>query len=453
MTWSDGIGVFQMIARSKLLLVAAGVALLVLLGAAACSSDEPTETVAPEPAAAPAVAEAPASDAEAPAAVQVADDAPVADEPDATASEPATAEVVTQIVGPRKGDEDLAAELKDITAWLNSEPFTLESKRGSVVLIDFWTYTCINCIRTLPYLKDWHEKYADKGLMIVGVHAPEFQFEHELENVREAVGKFGLEYPIAQDNDFGTWRAYNNRFWPAKYLIDKDGYIRYTHFGEGAYVETEQVIRELLAESGSPVASIEPSLFPDLERDPESITGDAMTSVTRELYAGYERNYGALQTGSAPPYVQHVEYYEAPDRSFQYEDPGDHTNHFIYLQGFWNNAAESLNHARETEDYEDYIGVRFFATEVNAVMEPRNGDSYEVRVLVDDMPIAMSLAGEDIMWDDDGNSFILVSGPKMYRVVSSPAFGAHELKLSSNSQEFSLFAFTFGSYLQDRPEG
>ena len=451
-----GLRVVQMITRARLLLTVAGIALLALLGAAACSSDEPPEPSAPEPATAPsaparAVAQTPAADTET-SVVQVAAKDSAAAESGATLSEPEAVEGATKVVGPRSGDEDLAPELTDITAWLNSEPFTLESTRGSVVLIDFWTYTCINCIRTLPYLKDWHEKYADEGLLIVGVHAPEFQFEHELENVRGAVGKFGLEYPIAQDNNYGTWRAYKNRAWPAKYLIDKDGYIRYTHFGEGAYIETEQVIRELLAESGSQVASIEPSLFPDSELDPKSITGDAMTSFTRELYAGYERNYGALTSGSAPPYVQHNEYYEAPDRSFQYEDPGDHTNHFIYLQGFWNNAAESLNHARETEEYEDYIGVRFFATEVNAVMEPRNGEPYEVRVLVDDMPITMSLAGEDIMWDAEGNSFILVSEPKLYRVVRSPSFGEHELRLSSNSQEFSLFAFTFGSYLQESPE-
>ena len=150
----------------------------------------------------------------------------------------------------RTGDEELAPELTGITGWINTEPFTLAEHRGKVVLIDFWTYTCINCIRTMPFLRDWQEKYADQGLVIVGVHAPEFEFEKIKQNVVNAVEEFGLEYRVAQDNDMATWRAYRNRFWPAKYLIDKDGYIRYTHFGEGAYEETEEKIRELLVEAG-----------------------------------------------------------------------------------------------------------------------------------------------------------------------------------------------------------
>ena len=140
----------------------------------------------------------------------------------------------------RIGNELLAPELTQVFSWINSEPLTLEGLRGDVVLIDFWTYTCINCIRTLPYLKDWHDKYADLGLTIIGVHTPEFEFEKKKENVIDAVAEYGLEYPVVQDNDFGTWRAFENRYWPAKYLIDKDGYIRYSHFGEGAYQETEE---------------------------------------------------------------------------------------------------------------------------------------------------------------------------------------------------------------------
>ena len=150
----------------------------------------------------------------------------------------------------RTGDEPLAPELRGTGAWINSEPFTLESRRGEVVLIDFWTFSCINCKRTLPYLKSWHEKYAESGLVILGVHSPEFNFEKNIENVQEAVGEFGLLYPIVQDNEFSTWRAFSNRYWPTKYLIDKDGYIRYVHIGEGRYEETEQWIRDLLEETG-----------------------------------------------------------------------------------------------------------------------------------------------------------------------------------------------------------
>src|SRR5919107_290699 len=124
----------------------------------------------------------------------------------------------------------------------------LKDLKGKVVLVDFWTYSCINCIRTLPYLVDWNEKYADKGLVIVGVHSPEFEFEKNVDNVKAAVQKYGIKYPVVQDNDKGTWDAYENRYWPRKYLIDNEGYIRYDHIGEGGYAETEKVIRSLLAE-------------------------------------------------------------------------------------------------------------------------------------------------------------------------------------------------------------
>ena len=146
---------------------------------------------------------------------------------------------------------DLAPEFGGIEAWINGGPLTMEELRGRVVLIDFWTYTCINCINTFPFLKQMHARYANDGLVIVGVHSPEFEFEKSYDNVLEATQNDGLVWPMAQDNDFVTWRRYSNRYWPAEYLIDKDGVVRYTHFGEGAYAKTEDVIRELLAEKGS----------------------------------------------------------------------------------------------------------------------------------------------------------------------------------------------------------
>ena len=148
----------------------------------------------------------------------------------------------------------LAPDLHVGGQWFNSSLLTMKELKGKVVLVDFWTYTCINCIRTLPYLKSWHEKYSDKGLVIIGVHAPEFEFEKDADNVEGAIKDFGITYPVMQDNDFVTWKAYKNRYWPAKYLIDQDGNIRYTHFGEGDYDETESAIQELLALS-APVAN------------------------------------------------------------------------------------------------------------------------------------------------------------------------------------------------------
>ncbi len=137
-----------------------------------------------------------------------------------------------------------------LDTWLNSAPLTIEQLRGKVVLVDFWTYTCINCIHTLPYVKAWYDKYKDQGLVVVGVHTPEYPFERSTANVKDALKRFEIRYPVAQDNRYATWEAYNNQFWPAFYLIDKGGRIVYTHFGEGKYDETEATIRRLLAQPG-----------------------------------------------------------------------------------------------------------------------------------------------------------------------------------------------------------
>ena len=141
-----------------------------------------------------------------------------------------------------------APEFTGIQQWLNSAPLAMRQLRGKVVLVDFWTYTCINCVRTLPYVKGWHEKYKDQGLVVVGVHTPEYPFERSTDNVKAAIKRFGITYPVAQDNQYATWGAYNNQFWPAVYLIDKQGKVVYQHFGEGAYAATEAKIRTLLAE-------------------------------------------------------------------------------------------------------------------------------------------------------------------------------------------------------------
>lgn len=152
---------------------------------------------------------------------------------------------------PAVGDQGKAPEFTGIDHWLNSPPLTMQSLRGKVVLVDFWTYSCINCINTLPYVKQWHEKYKDQGLVVVGVHTPEFPYEKSTANVQEAIRRFDIRYPVAQDNAYGTWSAFHNRYWPATYLIDADGRIVYQHYGEGRYAETEAAIQKLLAQRTS----------------------------------------------------------------------------------------------------------------------------------------------------------------------------------------------------------
>ena len=359
-------------------------------------------------------------------------------EADVEATVKATIESVTESGGKVDG---WAADFQGISDWINSEPLTLEELRGKVVLVDFWTYTCVNCIRTLPYLKEWHTKYADVGLVIVGVHSPEFEFEHVTENVVQASKSFGLEYAIAQDNDFATWRAYSNNAWPAKYIIDKDGVVSYKHIGEGAYRETEKVIRKLLEKAGADLSAIPAS---DAEEPKFVSAARGMTGgLTRELYGGYQRNRSMVGL-----YVDHPEYYEGPDRVVEYSDPGGHENHRMYLQGLWYNGQEEFKHARVTEDYEDYIALKFSATSVNAVVNPERDEPFDVQVTLDGRPLLPEEAGADMVITE-GQSYFRVDEGRLYEVVALPEYGTHELKLSSKSDDFALFAFTFGAY----PEG
>jgi thiol-disulfide isomerase/thioredoxin len=335
-----------------------------------------------------------------------------------------------------------APEFQGISNWINSEPLSIENLRGKVVLVDFWTYTCVNCIRTLPYIKDWQDKYASHGLVIVGVHSPEFEFEKIEENVVRATEEYALTYPVAQDNDFETWRSYENPAWPAKYLVDANGIVRYTHIGEGAYDETEMAIRTLLTQAGADLDGVEASYAAAPQFDPRARSDDPESSLTRELYGGYRRNYS--ETGI---YVGQVEYYDGTGVLREYVDPEEHFNHRFYLHGPWFNGPESVVHGRATEEFEDYIALKFFATSVNAVIDPQVPDSFEVQVTIDGRPMTSEEAGEDIVVEE-GRSYFVVDEPRMYRVVETSGIDSYELTLSSTSEGFALFAFTFGAYEQ-----
>lgn len=195
-----------------------------------------------------------------------------------------------------------APELRGIAAWINSNPLTMEALGGKVVLVDFWTYSCINCIRTQPYLNAWYDKYEKDGLVIIGVHAPEFAFEKIENNVREASQKAGIKYPIALDNDFKTWNAYGNRYWPAKYLVDKSGNIVYKHFGEGNYGETEKKIQELLGAKKDIVPMVPESVIGQ-EKTPETYFGSLRGRYKNDESSEYKN--GMQQFMSLPPDMNH----------------------------------------------------------------------------------------------------------------------------------------------------
>ena len=346
--------------------------------------------------------------------------APSADAP------PTAAQSQDQRRGDLKGP--LAPEVRGIAAWINSPPLTLQQLRGKVVLVDFWAYSCVNCIRTVPYLQDWHTKYSSRGLVLIGLHAPEFNFERDEANVRNAVAKQGIAWPVALDNDFATWRAYQNRYWPHKFLIDKDGAIRYDRIGEGGYADTENQIRKLLVEAGARVD--------DIPLGGVAAQKNSTVPITRELYAGYAWADGGY-LGNAGQ-VQR----DAPS---QYVESGNRENGKLYLQGQWIVGKESVLHSQESPSFGDYVGIRFTAASVNAVMRLDTGRRSVVVATVDGAPVPESLRGDDLALDQQGRTYFIVDEPRLYNVVRAPSAVTRNLELRVTSPGVVLHTFTFGS--------
>ena len=405
--------------------------------AIACGSDptaRPEPTIMPGPTATEVPASQPQSQQSAPAA-----------EPTAAPA------MLVPCEGSRGGSVgDCAPEFAGTQEWINSEPLSMEGLLGNVVLIDFWTYTCVNCIRTLPFLQEWHQRYADDGLVIVGVHTPEFEFEKVYDNVVQATVDEGVAWPVVQDNDFTVWRSYSNRYWPAKYLIDRNGEIQYRHFGEGKYAETEEWIRQLLEQDG--MASIDPnlSLPQDQQRDDAFRLG---MDVTRELFAGWKFTAQQGRGGIA----QANEYLEAARSSFngegypsvvaQFEAPGKLEPNLIYFHGPWAIGPESARHAEMTMHHDNYLSLVYSARSVNAVLTSDSGEPYDVRITVNGEYLTDENKGDDIIIGDGGVSYLRVTEPKLYKLVEHDDWqGEQELRMSSMSDDFGLYSFTFGVY-------
>ena len=323
-----------------------------------------------------------------------------------------------------KSQFKLAPELANVNGYINSEPITLADLRGKVVLVDFWTYSCINCIRTIPYLNAWHEKYADEGLVIVGVHTPEFEFEKDYNNVKAAVEKFDIKYPVAQDNEKGTWEAYENRYWPRKYLIDNEGYVRYDHIGEGAYAETEKVIQSLLAERreyfGANVTIDQSISNPESS---QSVNFDRIN--TPELYFGYE--YSRAPLGNSEGYK--------PDQVVNYTMPDDTkiVPNRIYLAGGWKNNADHM----ELQSEVGRIVLLYSAKAINIVA----GGKGELRILEDNnSPLNDNFRGTDV--SEDGT--VKINGQRLYNIVGHEEYGNYQIVIEVVGRGFQIYTFTFG---------
>jgi thiol-disulfide isomerase/thioredoxin len=315
------------------------------------------------------------------------------------------------------------ASLERANEWLNSPPLTAPALRGKVVLIDFWTYTCINWLRTLPYVRAWSEKYKDQGLVVVGVHAPEFAFEKDLNNVRRAVKDMRIDYPIAVDNEHVIWRAFRNQYWPALYFVDAQGRVRHHHFGEGAYEQSEMIIQQLLAEAGSG----------GIDREPVSVDARGIEAAadwgslkSPENYLGHERTQNFASPGGT-----------VLDKPRMYERPARLRLNEWALSGDWTvkNAAAVLNKPNGS------IAYRFHARDLHLVMGPSApGTPVKFRVLIDGQPPG---AAHGIDVDDLGHG--TVTEQRLYQLIRQPKpIADREFQIEFLGSGVEAFAFTFG---------
>jgi thiol-disulfide isomerase/thioredoxin len=322
-----------------------------------------------------------------------------------------------------KSQFKLAPELAKISGYINTDPVTIEDLKDKVVLVDFWTYSCINCIRTIPYLNAWHEKYADDGLVIVGVHTPEFEFEKNYDNVKAAVEKFEIKYPVVQDNDRGAWRAYENRYWPHKYLVDNEGYIRYDHIGEGEYAETEKVIQSLLAERAAYMGAN--VTFDQSTSSPENAQSVNFGRIgTPELYFGYQ--FARVPLGNPEGFK--------PDQVVTYTIPENSTIALnrIYLDGEWKNNADHMELQSET----GRIVLSYSAKAINIVA----GGSGELHISEDGSDLTGSTRGQDV--SEEGT--VAIDGQKLYNLAMHDEYGKHQIVIDAAGKGFEIYTFTFG---------
>lgn len=306
-----------------------------------------------------------------------------------------------------------APDFAGITKWLNTPgPLTMAELRGKVVLVDFWTYTCINCVRTLPYLTAWYEKYKNNNFIIIGVHSPEFAFEKETKNVENAIKQFKINYPVALDNDFETWRVFDNQYWPAGYLIDARGRIRKTHFGEGGYDEMEQAIRQLLEESGNPAATAAAS--PDDYASRYNITSETYLGLAR-----LERFISNEQIVSGRQVFTHVSKIAR--------------DHFAY-EGAWEISDEAAISEKGSS-----LEIHFRAEKVFLVINS-NAKGGRIKLLIDGRPVDGSIAGSDVK-----DSRLVIDTERLYNLIDLKGRpGSHILRLEFQNNGISVYAFTFG---------
>ena len=316
-----------------------------------------------------------------------------------------------------------ASEFADLE-WVNCEPMTLESLRGRVVVVHFWDYTCTNCLRAVAYVKVWHGRYADKGLVIVGVHSPEFEFGHDAGNVRRAVEELGLPFPVASDNSFATWHAYSNRFWPATYLVDRDGFLSDYHFGEGGYQDTETAVQALLREVNPRL--LLPKVIEPLRPEDSGII--QIRPVSPEIYLGYRRG----RLGNPEGFV--------PGGVVAYARPATLVKDVCYADGEFLNRTDCLEHVGAGTGR---VILSYDAVDVSVVVEPaRDAGVQRFAVEQDGRPVDKAAMGESLTPGADGPG-VDVDAPRLYHIVRNPECDRHTLALVTSSPGLRFYCISF----------
>ncbi|VWC31867.1 cytochrome C biogenesis protein [Burkholderia aenigmatica] len=310
--------------------------------------------------------------------------------------------------------------------WLNSPPLTAAGLRGKVVLVDFWTYSCINCLRTLPYTNAWARKYAPYGLVVIGVHAPEFAFERDIGNVKKAVHDLGIDYPVAIDNGYSIWRAFNNEYWPAHYFIDAQGRVRHHHFGEGEYAQSERAIQSLLAEAGHPEALNVPLGLAGAPAKGALAAADSADVRSPETYVGYARAEDFTSPGGV-----------VRDAAHRYDAPAHPDLNDWGLVGTWQVGAERASLAAPS----GRIVYRFHARDLHLVLGPgANGQPVRFRVTLDGAAPGAA-HGADV----DAQGYGTVTGQRLYQLVRQPgAIADRTFAIEFLDPGVDAYAFTFG---------